>query len=194
MGLVIADLANGLSLHGTGFVITPGGHLLCGWFMIQDAVQVSIQLEGSCERRPVRLLAGDSESGLALCWISDRMGAPDWLALDDSAELRRPGENLAIFGHPLSARPGASVRCSLGSIRDVSGSDSAPRFSFDAEVGGWMEGGPVLRQSDGKTIGLIARGRTGSLTVAADLRAIPRLAWLSRSPDGSPPPRPLIIP
>ena len=180
VGLVVVTLESGETATGTGFVITPGGHLLTCLHVIEGAVSVAIALGGSTELRLVEPLAGDADNDLALLRISDGNGVPEWLLLDREATPTL-GQNVGLFGFPLGMNLGIDVSYSQGIVNSLRNRGNRPVLQLDAGAAPGSSGGPVFDRSSGRVIAMLTSGIHGTsgmhVNFAIDLRALWPLGW-----------------
>lgn len=182
VGLMICRTADGTVHTGTGFVVSPGGHLITCHHVIHDSVDTVICFEGTKTLRKVEVIASDPDSDLALCWLSDKNGAPDWLILAATDLESGLGDELGLLGYPLGASLGISVTYSQGIVNSLRKDGEVPVFQIDVGAAPGSSGGPVFRRSDGKVIGVLTSGlhfpdRGMLINFAVDIRTLWRLAW-----------------
>ncbi len=184
VGLVVARTAAGRTHTGTGFVVTPGGHFFTCQHVVENVVHLAICLEGTRLLRQAEVIAQDPEADLALCWMSDRNGSPDWLLTVGQDVAPTLGDDLGLLGFPLGVDLGLSVTYSQGIINSLRKKREVSVFQIDVGAAPGSSGGPVFRRSDGKVVGVLTSGldmqdRGMLINFAVDIRTIWRLGWLT---------------
>lgn len=183
VGLVVVELADGRTATGTGFVINPGGFVLTCHHVIDGARRVSFSPEGAGHLRPAEVVRSDPDCDMALLWIADRHGAPDWMLLAGPDAQPDLGTELGLLGYPLGFDLGLSVTYSQGIINSVRRKGELPVLQVDAGAAPGSSGGPVFRRADGRVVGMLTSGldlagRGMLINFAIDIRAVWRLDWL----------------
>jgi stress response protein SCP2 len=182
VGMVLVRDADGTGATGTGFAITPGGHLLTCHHVVENAVLIGFRAEGEERIRPARCLASDARHDLALLWLEDTMGCTSWLlpALPDQhPEL---GQELGLLAYPLGTHLGEGVTYSQGIINGLRQREGVAVLQIDTGAAPGSSGGPVFRRSDGRVIGVLQsalthRDRSMIINLALDLRLFWELGW-----------------
>ncbi|MCC7385216.1 MAG: trypsin-like peptidase domain-containing protein [Deltaproteobacteria bacterium] len=182
VGLVVTKNAEGSVHTGTGFVVTPGGHFVTCHHVVEDAVDLAIALDGSGVLRKAEVVGADAESDLALCWISDGNGSPDWQRLAGADTDPGLGDELGLLGYPLGVDLGISVTYSQGIINSLRKRGETAVLQIDVGAAPGSSGGPVFRRKDGAVVGVLTSGldiqKGMHINFAADIRAIFRLGWI----------------
>ena len=184
VGLVVAKTVEGKTHTGTGFVVSPGGHFITCHHVVEDVAELAICLEGTRVLRNAEVIAENAEADIALCWISDRNGAPDWLLLAGPEETRSLGDELGLLGFPLGVDLGLSVTYSRGIINSLRNRGDVSVLQIDVGAAPGSSGGPVFRRSDGRVLGVLTSGldvhdRGMLINFAVDIRMLWQLGWLS---------------
>ncbi len=84
---------------GSGAVITEHGHILTNYHVIEDAVRLTVTIEGSDEEYEATVSGYDEDLDIAVLHVNDLPLKP--VALGDSDQLQ-VGEWAIIIGNPLS--------------------------------------------------------------------------------------------
>jgi len=184
IGLIVARTQQGTAHTGTGFIISPGGHFLTCHHVVEDATELSICLEGTGILRRAEVIAKDPQSDLALCWICDRNGCPDWLLLAKQDTSPTLGDDLGLLGFPLGLDLGLSVTYSQGIVNSLRRTGSVSVLQIDVGAAPGSSGGPVFRRGDGRVVGVLTSGldvqeRGMLINFAVDIRMISHLNWLA---------------
>lgn len=182
VGMVFVKTHSGDGAVGTGFAITPGGHLLTCWHVAADAAALAFRAEGDGRTRPARVVAGDERHDLALLWLEDGMGCEHWLLPAPPGQPPGLGQELGLLGYPLGTDLGEGVSYSQGVINGLRTRGGVPTLQIDTGAAPGSSGGPVYRRSDGRVVGVLQGGLpTGDrgmiINLALDLRAFWSLGW-----------------
>lgn len=179
VGFILVETTGGTHGSGTGFVITPGGHILTCHHVIVGAKHIGICLDGAKVFRPVQFLAGDEEHDVALLWLVDGSGSRFWLPLAAPDEEVQLGEPVGLLGYPLGFELGVNVTYSTGIVNSCRKRGAVPLLQIDAGAAPGSSGGPIFRRSDGCVVGILQSGveRHGMLiNLGWDIRAFWELA------------------
>ena len=124
---------------GTGFIIHPQGMILTCAHVIDRAEKVEVTIDGEVHNATV--VETDEENDLALL----RIKAEDlsYLSISTTDEIDQ-GDNVRVFGFPLTDLLGESMKITSGSI--IGFSDNAKEVQIDATVNPGNSGGPVVDQ------------------------------------------------
>ena len=124
---------------GTGFIIHPQGMILTCAHVIDRAEEVQVTIDGELHNATV--VGTDEENDLALL----RVNADDlsYLSITTPDEVDQ-GDNVRVFGFPLTDLLGESMKITSGSI--IGFSDNANEVQIDATVNPGNSGGPVVDQ------------------------------------------------
>lgn len=179
VGFILVKDNRGQTASGTGFVVSPAGYLLTCAHVLEDGESVVCRLEGSGEFRPLEVIAYSDEHDLAIAYLSDGLGAGDYLLLErEPPEL---GDDLGLLGYPLTDTLGEGITYTQGIVNGLREKDGIPYLQIDTGAAPGMSGGPIFRRGTGKVIGLISVVfRTGGgmlLNLGVDIRNLWRLGW-----------------
>lgn len=182
VGTVLVKMFDGTMASGTGFCITPGGHLLTCHHVIEDALEVSFRFDGQEEFRQARVLLSDESHDLALLWLEDSMGNPHWLPLERS-EPPELGDELGLLGYPMTGALGQGVSYSQGIINGVRSREGVSFLQIDTGAAPGSSGGPIFRRASGKVLGMLHGGfnmgdRSMIVNLGIDLRNLWALGWI----------------
>jgi len=184
VGLIVARTNDGKTHTGTGFIVSPGGHFITCQHVVENVAHLAICLDGTRVLRSAEVIAQDVQADLALCWISDRNGTPDWLVMAGQEVTPSLGDDLGLLGFPLGVDLGLSVTYSQGIVNSLRKRGEVSVLQIDVGAAPGSSGGPVFRRSDGKVLGVLTSGldvqdRGMLINFAVDLRMIWRLGWLT---------------
>lgn len=154
--------------NGTAFFVSAKGHLLTNAHVVKECRSVSISQPGLTGNTRVTVLARDSVNDLALLAASG-VNAPRLPALRRQVRL---GEDIALFGYPLTGLIASSGNFTRGSVTALAGiDDDTSKFQMAAPVQPGNSGGPVVDQF-GNVVGVVV-GKLNALSVAKVTGNIP---------------------
>lgn len=135
---------------GTAFFVNPAGVAVTNHHVVDGCTEVRV--EGSSEA--VRVIAAEARSDLALLQIH---GAPTTAATIGAEPSRaRQGDELVVFGFPLSAVLSSGGNVTQGVVSALSGmSNNRNQMQFTAPIQPGSSGSPVLNRQ-GVVIGVVA--------------------------------------
>jgi S1-C subfamily serine protease/HEAT repeat protein len=133
---------------GTGFVVSPDGHLVTCAHVIQGADKIDVQIGGKSYSATVVSVEADDD--LAILKI-DASGLTR-LPLADSSKVRL-GEEVRAIGFPLSTVLGDGIKVTRGIVAGIVDRDEGKRFQIDAAVNPGNSGGPVVNDR-GQVLGV----------------------------------------
>jgi hypothetical protein len=125
---------------GSGFFVTPEGHFLTNYHVIEDAIRIVIQTpKGTL---PAKLIKADKVNDLALLKIS---GVSRPIPLAPSRGVRL-GDGVFTIGFPNIQVQGIEPKLTRGEINSLSGIQDDPRyFQISTSVQPGNSGGPLRR-------------------------------------------------
>lgn len=149
---VVTDKGEGT---GTGFVVTPQGHVLTAWHVIDGARRVTFRLDGADKELDAEVIGVDQETDLAVLRLPNGSSYP-WIPLAEAGYLPNIDDEIVAIGYPLGKQFGKEVtyvRGTISSLRTESG-----RIQIAAPVTHGSSGGPVCLQKDLRVVGAIHGG------------------------------------
>lgn len=182
LAFIVVEQPDGSAASGTGFFVTPGGHLLTCRHVTQDGVRVLVRAEGSEDLREARVLVSDEHHDLALLWVSDGAGSAHWLPLDLESDPQL-GDELGLLAYPLGTTLGEGVTYSQGIVNGLRKQNGTPFLQIDTGAAPGSSGGPIFRRDSGRVIGLLHGGlnvgeRGMIINLGIDIRNLGALGWL----------------
>ncbi len=162
-GNVVVEDSEGV---GTGFVISPEGHLVTCHHVVEDATEIRAHLGGRDYR--ATLLGGDAERDLAIVKI--QAGGLPFLSLAYDADVEL-GMELRAFGYPLAPVLGESVKVTRGSLAGIAEYGEQRLYQIDAAINPGNSGGPVVNDK-GEVVGVASASLSGRGISTVDL-AVP---------------------
>lgn len=180
---------------GTGFVISPQGHLLTCDHLVSSGGQVVVLTSGE-QPLPARVVWHDATNDLAIITVAVPTGTP--LPLGDS-EAVRPGSDIGVLGYPygselpelLGSETNVEPTVVRGVLsrrhRNVRQSDlPSELFELDVNLNPGISGGPVFETRTGMVIGVAAaelmgpEGKSGIGFAVPIKLALPGIAQVFR--------------
>jgi S1-C subfamily serine protease len=142
---------------GTGFFVSKNGLVLTNAHVVEDCQHTSV---GRGDKRlPARIVARDASNDLALLAANLR-SAPQG-AIRASVRM---GEDIVVYGYPLSSILASSGNITVGNISALSGiGDDSRYLQISAPVQPANSGGPVLDRQ-GNIVGIVV-GKLNALAV-----------------------------
>jgi len=136
---------------GSGFIVTPDGHILTCAHVVENARAIKVKLgERILDTIVVRR---DTGSDLALLKVTTGEPLPA-LAF---AQLRSAtlGQDVFTIGFPNPELQGATAKLTKGSVSSLAGTQDDPRFyQISVPIQPGNSGGPLL-DSDGNVVGVV---------------------------------------
>jgi S1-C subfamily serine protease len=127
---------------GTGFFVSPRGHVLTNHHVVENCGTITVALEGNVSQS-ARVIARDSKNDLALL-------ATTGLTPSAIPNLRmgvRLGESVFVYGFPLAGLLASSGNFTIGNVTAVAGlGDDTTMIQMSAPVQPGNSGGPVFDQ------------------------------------------------
>lgn len=158
--------------RGSGFIISPAGHVLTAQHVIEKAHSVEVRL-ASGERLAAQVIGTDLHADLAILKINANVPQP--VLLFGNSDNNRVGDLAIVFGYPF----GRESSMNLGVIGRTGRSfpDSASYEFIQTDAGAYAggSGGPLLN-SKGHVIGMITMAsERGNMGFATPINVIKRL-------------------
>lgn len=156
---------SGGASSGTGFFITSSGDVLTNAHVINGCSAVTLQQPGGLSQKG-RVVATDAKNDLAV--IVTSMKPPAVAALRANVRL---GENIAVFGFPLSNRLSTAGNFTVGYVSALAGlKDDTTAIQISAPIQPGNSGGPVF-DSHGNVVAIIVATATTSIMADASGQA-----------------------
>jgi len=136
---------------GSGFFVTPDGHLLTNAHVVNDCTIVSVKSSGG-QAGVAQVIAVDQNDDLALLKLERRA---ETTAVFRIGRPPRAGESAVVFGFPLSPLLASAGNVTTGVVTALADPlDDAHQIQISAPVQLGNSGGPVL-DSSGYLIGVV---------------------------------------
>lgn len=151
------DLADGREGSGTGFLVSPEGHVLTAHHVAAGARAIRVY-PGTDRSRAIQaeLVGADAEADIAVLRLPGS-GYP-CLPLAERGYRPRMGEPVSSLSYPLGTALGSDPSYEQGAISSHRNAEGVQRLQFSATVTHGSSGGPVFRQSDFRVIGVVFGG------------------------------------
>lgn len=136
---------------GSGFIISPEGHILTNNHVVRDADKLLVKLEDGNEYE-AEIIGTDPQSDVAVIKIDAQKGLPV-VEFGDSEKLQ-PGEWVLAIGNPFGLTH--TITAGIVSAKGRSGVGLADYENFiqtDAAINPGNSGGPLVNL-DGKVVGM----------------------------------------
>jgi S1-C subfamily serine protease len=125
--------------------------------VIEKAATIQVRLEGNPEQAVrAELLAWDASIDVALLRLP--LGTYPWLPLIDRGGKLPLGEKIGVFGYPLGQELGLEITYTEGVVGSVRNTGGVALVQISADVTRGSSGGPVMRLTDFRVIGIIHGG------------------------------------
>ena len=137
---------------GTGFFVSPYGHVITNHHVIRECQDGTIELRGAIEGK-AQLVTSDPSFDLAL--LQADLNSPSAGVLLATERTINVGDKVLVMGYPLSSSETGQYSLATAQVVGVRGPTGEPQwlqFSDSAQKGN--SGGPLLDQS-GNIIGVV---------------------------------------
>jgi serine protease Do len=153
---------------GTGFFVSSQGHIVTNYHVVENCTNFAVAHEGSLSQS-ARLITSDSRNDLALLRVTGLTPS----AVPDLRIGVRLGENIYVYGFPLTGMLASSGNFTIGSVSAVAGmGDDTTMVQITAPVQPGNSGGPVLDQH-GNVVAVVV-SKLNALRVAKLTSDIPQ--------------------
>ncbi len=134
---------------GTGVFVSAQGHVMTNHHVAGECKTITVTPSGQLAQ-PAKLLASDKRNDLALLMTS--ITPPAVPALRKQVRL---GENVAVYGFPLSGVLASGGNFTLGNVTALAGlADDSSQYQISAPVQPGNSGGPLMDKY-GNVVGVI---------------------------------------
>ena len=145
----VAEQPRTASATGTGFLVSPEGHVITADHVIAEGKQIRVRTKGG--EYPARVLRRDPANDLAVLKIEGTFAA---LHVLGSGRLR-PADRVSTVGFPNPGLQGLAPKFSSGEIAALSGPGDDPRFiQISVPVQPGNSGGPLVNAA-GSVVGVV---------------------------------------
>jgi S1-C subfamily serine protease len=158
VGYVTVRLDSGSEGSGTGFVVTPQGHFLTAYHVVERASTIHVSFEASPQRQiPAELVGWDAAADLAVLRLAES-GIYPYCPLAEREYTPPLGESVAVLGYPLGEELGREISFTEGTVSSLRERQGATLIQLSATVTHGSSGAPLFRRSDLRVIGVIHGG------------------------------------
>lgn len=151
---------------GTGFFINGQGAIVTNAHVVEGCKSIMVRGAG-----PAVVQVADFANDLAVLRVSGATAHP--YARMDQSKVARLGEEVVVFGYPLSGALASSGNLTTGNISALAGfGNNIGRYQISAPVQPGNSGGPLLDRS-GNVLGVIV-SKLNAVSVAAAIGDLPQ--------------------
>ncbi|HAS47408.1 MAG TPA: AAA family ATPase [Microscillaceae bacterium] len=177
LGFIDVATHSGQDGSGSGFVISPEGHILTCHHVVENAKKVTFRFEDTEQTIEAKVIFSDKRSDLALIKIdpNDIEALKDetnedetdqdktkkklpYLPLSTKDEAPVIGHEIGLLGYPLGVQLGTKASYSKGVISSFRKRDDINLLQTDVSATHGYSGGPVFRLDTGRIIGVLTGG------------------------------------
>lgn len=167
LGFIDVATYTGQEGSGSGFVISPQGHILTCHHVVENAKKVTFRFEDTEKNLPATVIFSDKRSDLALIKIDpkeaeayEKEDAPTlpYLPMSTKDEAPTIGKEIGLLGYPLGVQLGTRASYSKGVISSFRKRDEINLLQTDVSATHGYSGGPVFRLDTGRIIGVLTGG------------------------------------
>lgn len=156
VGFVTVEMLDGQQGTGSGFVVTPQGDFLTAYHVVQNARSIIVRLEAaSTQAIRAERVGWDEAADLAILRLEAGFAYP-WAPLAPPGAVLALGEEIVVLGYPLGEDLGREITFTDGVVSSLR--DGGRLIQISATVTHGSSGGPLLRRSDLRVVGLIHGG------------------------------------
>lgn len=145
--------------HGSGFFISPQGHIITNAHVVGFAKRVRVVLSGKKKALTAEVLRRDSKRDVALLRLENLPEKFTPTLLPIRQEKPEIGEDVYAIGAPIKRRYQDTVTKGIVSAHRVDRKTGLPFIQADVDTHGGSSGGPLL-DGNGNIIGLCVSGLT----------------------------------
>ena len=133
---------------GTGFFISPEGHIVSNNHVIDACHKVNINYQG--EAKPAKVISRDRANDLALLQVD--INPKDIFVISNNDAMLL--EEVYVAGYPFGKSVSSSIKVTKGVVSSLSGlGDNFSNIQIDAALQPGNSGGPIIT-NEGKVIGV----------------------------------------
>lgn len=164
VGSVVVAQADGQEGSGTGFVVTPQGHVLTAYHVVAGATSFRVALDSdSAQEREAELIAWSEPADIAVLRLPEGTTYP-WIPLVEPSYCVEMGEAVGVLSYPLGAELGREISFTESSVSSHRQRGDISFVQIAATVTHGSSGGPVFLRSDGRVVGIIHGGVRPDIT------------------------------
>lgn len=158
VGYVAVQTNTGERGSGTGFVVTPQGHFLTAYHVVEQAATIQVSLEANrAQAVPAELVGWDVAADLAVLRLAE--SPYPWIPLAEPGYTPRIGEDVGVLSYPLGEELGLEITYTAGPVGSLRRNEhGAALLQVSAAVTHGSSGGPLFRLADYRVIGIVHGG------------------------------------
>lgn len=143
---------------GTGFAISPDGHILTCSHVVNNAEKIHVKFNGSDKEWPATILNLHKKPDIALLKI-DVNSPINYFNLMESSNSVKLGGQIGLLAFPMGEDWSDSVSYYEGTVNNNNLKKRGCKFlQINNEATHGSSGGPVFNLSDGKVVGILTGG------------------------------------
>lgn len=156
---------------GTGFVISPEGHVLTAYHVVEGARSIKFRPSNSPYLVEAEYLDGDEVADLAVLKLEG--GGATFVRLVAPGYKLSRGVSLGLIGYPLGEAFGAEFTYTSGPLSSVRTSPEGINiFQIDVSAYRGNSGGPVFLSETGEVIGVLSYGPNDTMNFATSVEEL----------------------
>jgi serine protease Do len=156
-----SQTGRGVASSGTGFFVSSSGHILTNNHVVNGCSEIEVNQPG--QSIPGTVIATDKTNDLAVIRIASPPSAVAGLRTD-----LRVGDNIAVYGFPLSDRLATTGNFTVGYVSALAGlGDDSSKIQISAPIQPGSSGGPVFDHY-GNAVAVIVSTATAAIMANAN--------------------------
>ena len=149
--LLVTEDSRGNIGQGTGFFVSPEGHLLTNYHVVEGSRTAAI-VEDKKVYMVTRIIAFDKNADVALVMTEYPRARIQHLSLRRSmVEL---GESIMVLGYPQALQLGTAITLTKGNVSSIRPAGANTLVQFTAAVAGGSSGSPII-DKNGEVAGIV---------------------------------------
>ncbi len=156
-GYIVVQTRNGEQGSGTGFVVTPQGHMLTAYHVVAEAAQIQVALDSNATAWiDAELVGWHAQADLAVLRLP--AGTYPWVPLAPPETQCQLGDPVRVLSYPLGEQLGRDITLTDGTVSALRQQDGIAIIQISATVTHGSSGAPLFRQPDLRVIGVVHGG------------------------------------
>ncbi len=156
-GYIAVQTRTGEQGSGTGFVVTPQGHMLTAYHVVAEAAQIQVALDSAATAWiDAELVGWNATADLAVLRLPD--GRYPWVPLAPPETRCQLGDPVRVLSYPLGEQLGRDITLTDGTVSALRQQDGIAIIQISATVTHGSSGAPLFRQPDLLVIGVVHGG------------------------------------
>lgn len=151
MKLLLTDDGKDTFGQGTGFFISPDGHMLTNYHVVEDSKKIVI-FEDEKVYEVKRVIDFNEEADVALLETDYPRSKIHYLPLRTT--LIEMGESIMVLGYPKATELGTEITSTKGNVSSIRSAGVNSLVQFTAPVAGGSSGSPII-DTNGEVAGIV---------------------------------------